>query len=1067
MSKLVKLTSNENRNKSDNSFKCQCDDDIILPPNSKVSLINAHISSGILSSYAVGSDFNIGNDNGEKLGELYLTADNSDRKREIMLDAGNYQISQVLNDMTKQFNKSLMFTSQSGVVSGTNTFNIPSEPDFGMAVVCSLDQDKKVNITYNLGGQAYTSDLSYKNTNAGVTVDPSTGAISYTAGAGLKTLTLNKASADTANRVVYSTITDPAQDFPNYTPVTLQDTTGRNRSLTAQIESVTQGNVNTNYAIQLDKTKGDATAQTVQSNPFDSRDTTFDGVFNIGDTVTLDDGLGVLGTPSGAQITGDIGDVDKLPVNPYYIMNELMPLQTELESTIPDINVSSTQDLGSNKAIITVDLEIADVATFHIVEDAIFHLINTKQDVCAFFTIETITQNKADADKTDIQGIISPVNGSFVLDDVILMNTYQLISTSAGTVDQFADLELTELDTLLFLRYNKDEDKYYEMFTVKINFITYEGTDKNIFFEMLPNTFLFDTGSGFAKNDLEFYKLMANLYGDDENDVFITSFSRLITDKITALTDFDMADGDFAVFQTGSNLIEGLQVSGTPDQFIDADGENRVICPIKSIKYGDAYQDYVNMKNLILGCLVNKGILYKNDNSVVYKFTLTNFVRPTVDPANIPLAKRMWKGTQIEQTNAYNLVYPANNNTSLKLFDLMVLGNNQVSPNISMALEDKRLSHSCGRACFLVSQVGLCKMGIIEEDTFINMNVGNAFYSVNIVGAPNNYVYEITKGGTAKVFKTDIEALAGDRVCIQWGVSPSSSDYEYNNSVGSATNPNQINNNSVFKSSGVIDERDRGKILVSILRAGQVNTYLYLGSVTSDVNTVNGRQARAIPWTPRENPYIQPDYYDGLKNFHMFVAPNTAQITPLEITPDPTVTTVDGVTKQIDPVTSVIHNDDSLHSVSNPDIIDQSHNLNAYSGNFNFTFTDLYLQKQLGYNIPTLPLAGKKGTWVADKDYLKAYLPENLVVLLDNMSNIQTFDCNKTNGTRRNIIAVCNNTQVASGEINIEPNNLYKISLQNQEPINLRKFNVSFENFYGEPIQLQSARAVVNLLFEQ
>jgi hypothetical protein len=53
------------------------------------------------------------------------------------------------------------------------------------------------------------------------------------------------------------------------------------------------------------------------------------------------------------------------------------------------------------------------------------------------------------------------------------------------------------------------------------------------------------------------------------------------------------------------------------------------------------------------------------------------------------------------------------------------------------------------------------------------------------------------------------------------------------------------------------------------------------------------------------------------------------------------------------------------------------------------------------------------------------------------------------------------------GEINIEPTNLYKISLQNKQPINLKKFNVSFENFYGDQIQLQTAKAVVNLLFEE
>lgn len=1067
MSKLIKLTSLESRNKNDNSFKCQCDDDIIIPPNSKVSLINAHISSGVVSSYEIDSEFQIGNDRGEKLGELYLTADNSDRKREILLDAGDYEISDALVDMTKQMNKSFMFSSQSGVTdAGSNTFNIPTEPDFGMGVICSLNKEKKVEITYNLGAQAYTSDLTYKNTNSGVQVDPATGAITYTAGAGLKTLSLNKASADNPNKTVYATITDPLQDFDNYTTVTLQDTTGANKNFPAQIDESSSEGINMDYNVQLDTTQVDTNNLTfVVSQSFLSTETIYDNVVKIGDTVTMDDGTGVLGTPSGSQITCDIANRELIPNNPYYKMDELEMLETLFDEVLPDLSVDATQDLGGDKAILTVPIDFDNVTDFHLINDAIFHLMKDDGDITGIFLIQKVSKGASNPDATDIEGTIFPIDGGFVLDEIKLINTYQFLNTINDSVDNFADLQLSDLDTLLFVLHNIKNDTYTELFTVETNNIQYNNTDNNIAIELLPNTYLSDKNNGFENSDLFHYKVMVNLFGDADYEVLITSFSRMITSNETLTANFNIAQNDTGVIQTQAETYTGFRY-GQKTQFTNNDGENYVIVPVTSIKYGDAYQDYVNMKNMLFATIIRSSLLYKNDNSVRYKYTLTNFVRPTVDPAYLPLETRMWVGTQIEEVRKYTLVFPATR-YDLRKYDLMVVGNNQVNENVACALEDHRLSHGCGRMCFLVQQVGLCKIGFIEEDTFVNINPAGAFFSVNIVGAPNNYVYSITNGGVEKAFKTDIEALSGDRICIQWGVSPSASDTEYNNSVNSATNPANLNRNSVFKSTGIIDERDRGKILVSILRAGAKNTYLYLGSPINAPNQVNGNLARAIPWTPRESPYMPPDYYDELKNFHMFVCPNTSSIIPLEITPDSTIVTVNGVTKQISSNVEPVHHDDSLHSVTNPDVIDQSYNLNAYTGNFNFTFTNQFLQKQLGFKTSQNALSGKTGTWVADLDYLSGYLPENLVVLLDNMQNIQTYDCNKTRGTRRNIIAVASNTQSRIGEINVEPNNLYRVSLENKEPINLRKFVVSFEDYYGNPLELQSSRAVVNLLFEQ
>jgi hypothetical protein len=112
-------------------------------------------------------------------------------------------------------------------------------------------------------------------------------------------------------------------------------------------------------------------------------------------------------------------------------------------------------------------------------------------------------------------------------------------------------------------------------------------------------------------------------------------------------------------------------------------------------------------------------------------------------------------------------------------------------------------------------------------------------------------------------------------------------------------------------------------------------------------------------------------------------------------------------------------------------------------------------------------ITGLSGKFSADISYMSAYLPENLTILLDTLSNVQTYDLGKTSGRRRSIIGVVVNSQDRVGEVIIEPANLYRIKLGNKEPLNLRRFVVSFEDFYGAEVILQSARAVINLLFEE
>lgn len=1055
MSKLVKLTSAENLVKSDNSFKCQCDDDIIIPPNSKVSLINAHISSGILSNYNINDTFTIGSDTGAKIGELYLTTDNSDRLREIMIENNNYQMNSLLLNMTKQFNKSLMFTSSSSTKSATsNSFNLPAEYDFNLGILCNLDQDKKVNIKYAGAPQLYTADLSYKNVSSGINIDPN-GIISYTGAINIPTLNLDKTIADTANRKVFSTLTDQANDFINQTSVTLQDTTGVGAPLNAIISTYNDEHLNTDSSVTIDPTKVNLATSTVQSTNLN-----FVNTLNVGDNVCMDDGAGILGTPSANQITGTIQTISQKYVNENHEVDDLNPLLTTLNTYNSNIPVVGIKDKGSDIYELIFDITLADSLNYHIINDAIFHTIDDKNVIQNFFKITDVKQNKKSASRITVTAQFynspNPINPVFKS-----VNTFEYFKTSKNTVADQADLQLDDaLDNLLLLyAVRVSDNKKFEICTFQST-ISYDNTNELINVEMLPANKQFDNGTTLDADPLSVYNQIYNFFDDKDYQIYLTSFTRVITTNETLLTNFGIVNNDAGIIESNA-IYDGLQY-GSPVQFTDSAGKNYVIVPVKSIKFADAYDDYLNIKNVFFSITNSSGILFKNDNSQCVSITLSNLNPLTV---SLGVITRLWEGTNISLTRSYTLLWNQRN-IDLKNYDLMIKGSGQSNSNLAFALEDNRINHGCGRVAFLVNTIGKCRIGLIKETSFNNMNPINADYSICIEGSVGNYYYTIRKNGVVKPLKTNLEALQGDRIVIQYGVSPSTSDFEYKDNINSGTNAGVITNNDCFASVGAIDESDRGKILVSILRTTEQNNYIYLGSVLQNGVGTNVARTRCIPWTPRNNPYIAPDYIDNSTDYHVFVNPNEAQISVLELSPDPTITTVNGVSKEIEPQYTSLYYDDSLHTHSNTEVASDVSRFTAFNNAFDFTFTDIYLQKQLGFKESTNPMTGQSKTWIADINYLSSYLPENVVILLDNMSNIQTYDCNKNNGGRRNIICVAVNTQDKLGEINIEPQNLYRVSLENKEPINLKKFSVSFENFYGEQIQLQSARAVVNLLFE-
>jgi hypothetical protein len=179
MAKLIKLTSKEGIVNNGNSFKCQSDEDIYIDPISTVSLLNAHISSGILSSYNVDGTDVVGQDTGLHVASLYLTSDKSDRERKIVCTNGDYDITQINLELTDAANKSLLYNSTPTPLSSTtDVFKTPNSNDFGLQMLVNLDANSKVSINFN-SSQQIASSLSFSNKNDGVNIDPATGNITY------------------------------------------------------------------------------------------------------------------------------------------------------------------------------------------------------------------------------------------------------------------------------------------------------------------------------------------------------------------------------------------------------------------------------------------------------------------------------------------------------------------------------------------------------------------------------------------------------------------------------------------------------------------------------------------------------------------------------------------------------------------------------------------------------------------------------------------------------------------------------------------------------------------------
>lgn len=1081
MAKLVKLTSKDGVNNPTNSFKCQSDEDIYIEPMSTVSLLNAHISSGLLSEYNIEGSEIKGPDTGLCVSSLYLTADKSDRERRIVIPNGNYNSTTMAQQLEASSNKSLLFQSSASPLSNvSDVYEIPPEADFGLQMNVGIEGNK-FDILFNSAKQKATNFV-FSNKNNSINIDAATGNISYAIPAGTVTTDLDPTQENPAARTVTTIKNASTAGFNVNDPVQLVNTVAGNTT-TSKITNIAQS------ATNLASTEE---AITVEGANLVKVNTAFRGTmpnkFQIGSELTLDDGTSV----DNANLSANIAYGNIQQINTRYAVADITAGKSYNVqiSEVPIFNgfkpyTVEVQNLTYDEALATMTVDI----------DVPFGTANIGIDAGRFISLWT--QVGPNPNSPVCVGEIDAVvdeggNTRFLMKDVQHVtgkNILPALCKFVVSIDVFNTNDNGGRDIAL-VPPKEDTGSFDEtlLMLYQDNNCLFQNTGREILqgSNITSNTIIFqeksliclDTTNNTLLDDIDAYIYFINQFGtiDISDYQFLNT---CIIDKFVAVNYQDTAGTPINVASIGlvqgdPLVIDTINKTYTINISVDnydpfdfkMDGVNDfAVIPIQYTS--NALNNYNRAINIFI-TLINVNVypyLVKRDPNIqdaskVIILTLNNLNPPDLQAIAV-VPTRLWFGVNIYFTTTITL-----SNTFVPFnYNLMLKGFLDKGQRNSYAIEDTRLSKSCGRAVFKVVTAGVCKFGIIPEtNSFISTSANTNFVSVGIINRGGGLVYTVFKGDIEQPLKTDITALDGDRVCFQWGVTPSIYDNEYNDTVSGATNPAALDPNvSISAVVADVNDEDRGKMLFSVTRDTRVD-YFYLGSkFDTTVGAPDKSLCNTVPWTPRNAPYLPPIYWDNLGDYHLFVLPNAATIRVIELTQNPNIVNLNGVVKQISGE-NVLY-DDTLHSQDHPELATIPHKLDAYSNFWYWVWNDLYFQKQLGYKTSSQYINAASGSYMATIDYLTAYLPESLVVFLDNIPS-SSYDLEKIKGSRRNIIGIAGSAQGKIGEINIEPNNLYKIALNNKQPINLRKFIVSFETFFGEQIELLNARAVVNLLFE-
>lgn len=1057
------MTSSAGLAPNNNSYTVRSDDDIIIAPNSTVSLLNGFISSGIVADYRIEGTNDIQNVIGEKLGVLNLVEDPTnpqtpDRNRDVILTQGEYGITPMLNEMTDAFNRSLIYRSTTETTA-PNTFVTPGDLDFGLEVGCSLDDAKQITIKYNSTAQKTTADLDYTNKTPGVNI-AANGDITFQTPTGYSSVALNAGAAQDAFKTVITTENLAATTFAINDNVSLVSPGGQQVFSGAIIDDIQASGTNVDTAVDLDKTLADVANEIVYS---DAQYVSLPApIFAQGDEITMDDGTGIPFTPAAKTIYGRVKYSPSLyTFTPNLKVTEVHDIQgiNILEFDIENA-VEVTPD---TKYKLTLSVPFLSAAVNHIVDDAIFYIKNATGDYVAVATITSVSGILGQVDKTNVEIDTIP----FGTPNIQLADLQKFGSLEAYYSNDNQPTENPhQIDDILGLFAPDD--------TLLCNFelaliAPGQGTD-DLDIIAKPGSFTCLSADGSTLlTGMQAMEQILLLLGNDTTyleQINMRCMNKFLSNEaVDVTTDFQTAD--VCVFGDSATPIS-IALAGNATTFVMGGNTYTLF----ELEIGGVAIDEYKLKRDLMVELLQTPQMYKTSNLKRVKIELMS-LNPQ-GGAVLTDMTRIWNGTDIQTTSEIALRYATQGaGFTLTTFTTMVKGS--VRPaNAAYCVEDTRLNHACGRVVFFISDPQPCEFGLMPETgNFAGQTIGNNDFKIAIEADPATgfYSYQPYRGQTKLNIKTPLRVAPNDNVIIEWGVTTPINGREYNNNVDHNTNPGviDVNRDTFIIPAGDINQNDSRKILVSVKRDLPSNPpAFYLGCPLSNPDVTQVDQVAlctTIPWTPRGDPYIEPQFYNNDADLHVYVCPNQATLRIIELSPTPMITFDGTAYREFDGEHNLLHT--TLHAISDPAQADQPHRLKTFANVFNFQFTNLDLQRRFGYKIATNILNGASGKWSAEKSYLSAYLPENLTILLDTLSNVQSYDLEQNGGRRRSIIGTVVNSQDRLGEIVIEPSNLYKIKLGNKEPINLRRFMVSLEDFYGNQIKLQSARAVFNLLFEE
>lgn len=1106
MSKLVKLSTTLDTNRNTNGYLCISDNDIILEPNAKVSLLNAHLSSGIVTDYKIAG---VDSDN-LKTGKAVLSADLNDGViRNVIVENGNYDINGLLQQIQDGLNSSMVYQASSSVTAtskATGTLVVPTDQSFALAHTVGLDSEK-VKISYNSVTQKAPADMQYSVKDPVINVDPD-GTLTYGGGPNPPPafigLITNQANNGGLNNVL--TNGPAAPSFAVNNAVVLVDNVNQN-TVISKISQITTVSDSLASQLAVDPTAVDP----LTGNPYIDTDKIRSAaavndiaadMYKVGQDISLDDGTSTFGNLQN-NIKGELVRLARPYVNESHSIRLLDSKKVDTSSNRQAVvnTITKKPNSGGGHSFTLIDSvtcflyeaefnitlnganQAADEAILGTYGIAINNLgfMSDGTNIIAIVSITDITYTPSANPGVDPATAIIQLGMSSLIDGVNITNIdiadFRIFTTAqTWSSTQFVDDPQVGQQTYIngmkigFADVNGNIYGYNTITNIanptqnKMDFTF--GSD-------VTNNVCYTTFNGFKG-----LRALKQIYTELNTSIGWDSLTLrplwyFITVKDTNIADVTIAPNDNCIIdetaQLAVKITDVQQVrnkSGTVKRYVIFGIDDTALTTAQTLAIFDNSSSPIP----------NPATMVKTDLTKYLVLELNN-----LNGALDNTKTRLWIGDDIVFTSKVDLSgLPIG--FDLTKFNEMIKGVDSLPKNQAFAIEDSILNHSSGRAQWFIKTPGLCEFGIIPDSTPITSGLSVCPIRIILTEDPNSagdYYYKVKFNNADWDYGRNLRVFQGDWVVLQWGVTGNAGDFEYVNRPASADDANTALTLASLKNATANYNNDKNKCLISVIRSGPAtdseNGFIYLGCPADDVETNDknfgfrldadeDKRARTIPWTPREDPYLPAIMWNNRGDYHVYVSPNNAEIQTLELSPPGKFTTL--ASGEIAPISgnSILYHPD-MHEPTNLNADYTFTKFNSLTNNYTLTWLDATIGKILGYKLTSTTLTGLMNNWTANLDYLRAYLPEGLVILLENI-NAESYDLGQYNGGRRNILATCVDTQDKQGEISVEPANLYRIGLGNTQPINLRKFALSFEDLYGNRLLLANAKVTVCLLFE-